>query len=83
MADLPPDGPPPLHPGTGQPAVFGLCGPGSFDLSAYDAYFAGQIEDPEFSEADLTAALAALPRAPALTDGAQRRGGASCAHARI
>ncbi len=47
--------------------LFGLCGHGNFDLSAYDAYFAGTLEDPEFSEEDLSAALAALPAAPALT----------------
>src|SRR5580698_529719 len=47
--------------------LFGLCGHGNFDLSAYDAYLAGRLEDPEFSEADLEAALASLPDAPALT----------------
>jgi tryptophan synthase beta chain len=46
--------------------LFGLCGHGHFDLSAYDAYLAGELEDPEFSEADRDAALARLPRAPAL-----------------
>jgi tryptophan synthase beta chain len=53
----------------GEPRVilFGLCGHGNFDLSAYDAYLAGKLEDPEFSEADLNAALAELPEAPALT----------------
>jgi len=47
--------------------LFGLCGHGNFDLGAYDAYFAGQLEDPEFSEDDMEAALARLPDAPALT----------------
>jgi tryptophan synthase beta chain len=47
--------------------LFGLCGHGNFDLSAYDAYLAGRLEDPEFSEADLQAALERLPEAPALT----------------
>jgi tryptophan synthase beta chain len=47
--------------------LFGLCGHGNFDLAAYDAYLAGALEDPEFSEADLQAALAALPEAPALS----------------
>jgi tryptophan synthase beta chain len=46
--------------------LFGLCGHGHFDLSAYDAYLAGELEDPEFSEDDLNAALAGLPEAPAL-----------------
>lgn len=47
--------------------LFGLCGHGHFDLAAYDAYLAGTLEDPDFSEADRDAALAALPPdAPAL-----------------
>jgi tryptophan synthase beta chain len=46
--------------------LFGLCGHGNFDLSAYDAYLSGKLEDPEFSDADMQAALAALPEAPAL-----------------
>ena len=41
--------------------LFGLSGHGHFDLAAYDAYLAGTLEDPEFSEADLESALAALP----------------------
>ena len=44
-----------------------LCGHGHFDLSAYDAYLAGTLEDPEFSDSDMEAALARLPEAPALT----------------
>ncbi len=47
--------------------LFGLCGHGNFDLSAYDAYLGGKLEDPEFSETDLETALASLPEAPALT----------------
>jgi len=47
--------------------LFNLCGHGHFDLSAYDAYLAGTLEDPEFSEDDMEAALARLPEAPALT----------------
>jgi tryptophan synthase beta chain len=46
--------------------LFGLCGHGHFDLSAYEAYQAGKLEDPEFSQADMEAALARLPDAPAL-----------------
>jgi tryptophan synthase beta chain len=46
--------------------LFGLCGHGNFDLAAYDAYLAGELQDPEFSEAELEAALAALPDAPAI-----------------
>jgi tryptophan synthase beta chain len=46
--------------------LFNLSGHGHFDLAAYDAYLAGELEDPEFSEADMEAALARLPEAPAL-----------------
>jgi tryptophan synthase beta chain len=46
--------------------LFNLCGHGHFDLSAYDAYLAGKLEDPEFSEADMDDALARLPEAPAI-----------------
>jgi tryptophan synthase beta chain len=46
--------------------LFNLCGHGHFDLSAYDAFLAGQLEDPEFSEAELELALTRLPEAPAL-----------------
>ena len=42
--------------------LFGLSGHGNFDMAAYDAYLAGTLEDPEFSESDLTAALNALPQ---------------------
>jgi tryptophan synthase beta chain len=47
--------------------LFGLCGHGNFDLAAYDAFLAGKLEDPEFSEDDLQSALDRLPEgAPAI-----------------
>jgi tryptophan synthase beta chain len=46
--------------------LFGLSGHGHFDLSAYEAYLAGELEDPEFSESDMDEALARLPEAPAI-----------------
>jgi len=46
--------------------LFGLCGHGNFDLADYDAYLAGDLEDPEFSEEELQAALAGLPEAPSI-----------------
>ncbi len=46
--------------------LFGLCGHGNFDMAAYDAFLAGKLEDPEFSEADMRAALERLPEAPAI-----------------
>ena len=46
--------------------LFNLCGHGHFDMSAYDAYLRGDLEDPEFSEDDMEAALGRLPDAPAI-----------------
>jgi len=46
--------------------LFNLSGHGHFDLSAYDAYLGGHLEDPEFSVSDMQAALARLPEAPAI-----------------
>lgn len=46
--------------------LVGLSGHGHFDLSAYDAYLAGELEDPEFSAAAMEAALERLPQAPAI-----------------
>ncbi len=52
----------------GEPRVilFGLCGHGNFDLAAYDAFLAGELEDPEFSEQEMDDALARLPQTPAI-----------------
>src|SRR3954471_16908651 len=46
--------------------LIGLSGHGHFDMSAYDDYLAGRLEDIEFSEADMEAARARLPEAPAI-----------------
>jgi tryptophan synthase beta chain len=43
-----------------------VCGHGHFDMSAYDAYLAGELEDLDMPEQDLKAALERLPEAPAL-----------------
>src|SRR5947209_9233954 len=52
----------------GEPRVIllGLSGHGHFDMAAYDAYLAGQLEDIEFSEREMEAALERLPDAPAI-----------------
>jgi len=42
--------------------LFNLCGHGHFDLSAYDAYLSGALEDYEYPVGKVEAALAALPR---------------------
>ncbi len=46
--------------------LVGLSGHGHFDLAAYDAFLAGDLEDPEFSESDMAEALERLPEAPAI-----------------
>jgi tryptophan synthase beta chain len=46
--------------------LFGLSGHGHFDLSAYEAFLAGRLEDLEFSEDEMSAALERLPDAPAI-----------------
>ena len=46
--------------------LFNLSGHGHFDMSAYEAYFAGDLEDLEMPEEELAAALERLPKAPAL-----------------
>ena len=46
--------------------LIGLSGHGHFDMSAYDAYHAGKLQDLEFSESEVREALERLPPAPAL-----------------
>jgi tryptophan synthase beta chain len=46
--------------------LLGLSGHGHFDMGAYEAYLAGDLEDLEFSEDDMRAALERLPEAPAI-----------------
>lgn len=47
--------------GEAKTILFGLSGHGHFDLSAYDNYLAGQLEDVPYSEEELTRSLAGLP----------------------
>ena len=53
----------------GEPRVilFNLSGHGHFDMSAYEAYFAGELEDLAMPEDELSSALERLPEAPALS----------------
>ena len=48
----------------GEPRVilFNLCGHGHFDLSAYERYLAGTLEDYEYPREQVEAALAGLPQ---------------------
>ena len=47
--------------GKAETILFNLSGHGHFDMQAYTDYFAGKLEDREYDEAKLTAALDALP----------------------
>jgi len=42
--------------------LFNLCGHGHFDLSAYERYLAGSLEDYEYPAEKVEAALAGLPK---------------------
>ena len=46
--------------------LFNLCGHGHFDLSAYDAYIDGALEDYTLGDAELRYALAKVPEAPSI-----------------
>jgi tryptophan synthase beta chain len=47
--------------GSSEAILFNLCGHGHFDMQAYIDYFAGRLEDHEYSEDGVAMALAGLP----------------------
>jgi tryptophan synthase beta chain len=47
--------------GVSQAILFNLCGHGHFDMQAYIDYFAGKLEDHEYSQDEVAMALAGLP----------------------
>jgi tryptophan synthase beta chain len=51
---------------TGEPKVilFNFSGHGHFDMSAYDRYFAGELQDYDYPEEAIRSALARLPKLP-------------------
>lgn len=51
--------------GTSKAILFNLCGHGHFDMTAYQDYFAGKLEDRNYDESELAMALAGLPSVPA------------------
>jgi tryptophan synthase beta chain len=53
---------------SGEPRVIltALCGHGHFDMAAYDAYLTGQLEDFDYPEDRVHAALDHLPAVPAV-----------------
>jgi tryptophan synthase beta chain len=48
--------------GIGRTILFNLCGHGHFDMQAYIDYQSGRLRDDSYDEAQLSAALADLPR---------------------
>lgn len=48
--------------GRARTILFCLSGHGHFDMSAYDAYLAGQLQDYEYPEENIRASLANLPK---------------------
>jgi len=48
--------------GEARTILFNLSGHGNFDMTAYDAYFAGKLVDYEYPEAKVKEALAELPQ---------------------
>ncbi|MBW1711348.1 MAG: hypothetical protein JRJ73_16000, partial [Deltaproteobacteria bacterium] len=42
--------------------AFNLSGHGHFDMSAYDAYFAGELRDYEYPEEKVKESLKSLPQ---------------------
>jgi tryptophan synthase beta chain len=51
--------------GRSETILFNLCGHGHFDMSAYQRYFAGDLQDEAYDEKELAMALAGLPSVPA------------------
>ena len=50
--------------GKAETILFCLSGHGHFDMASYQKYFAGQLSDESYDEAELAMALAGLPSVP-------------------
>jgi tryptophan synthase beta chain len=48
--------------GKAETIAFNLCGHGHFDMSSYERYFAGKLEDYELPQAEIDRAVAELPQ---------------------
>lgn len=46
--------------------LFNLSGHGNFDMSAYQAYYAGKLQDYDYPMEAIQAAMASLPKVPAM-----------------
>ncbi len=51
--------------GKAETILFGLSGHGHFDMASYQKYFAGELTDESYDEADLALSLEGLPKVPA------------------
>ncbi|MCK6577782.1 MAG: TrpB-like pyridoxal phosphate-dependent enzyme [Anaerolineae bacterium] len=47
--------------GEARTILFNLCGHGHFDMAAYEAYLGGRLENYEYPQEDIDAAMASLP----------------------
>ncbi len=47
--------------GRSQTILFNLCGHGNFDMSAYEQYFAGEMVDYAYPEAEVAKAMESVP----------------------
>jgi len=50
--------------GISRSILFNLCGHGHFDMSAYQDFLTGKLEDRDYDQAELAMALAGLPSVP-------------------
>ena len=50
--------------GTSKAILFNLCGHGHFDMTAYQDFMAGRLEDRDYDEGELAMALSGLPSVP-------------------
>ena len=50
--------------GKAETILFGLSGHGHFDMASYQKYFAGELTDESYNEADLALSLEGLPKVP-------------------
>jgi len=48
--------------------LIGFSGHGHFDMGAYESYFAGELEDYEYPEAAVEAAMSELPKVPQICE---------------
>jgi len=49
--------------------IFNCSGHGDFDMSAYDAYYAGQLVDYEYPDKLIREALSRIPKVPGPEEG--------------